>query len=1067
MVVITFWSSLQYILLGALTLASCLTGFHQFLTTVRSQFRRQRSISIVCSLTLFSIGLFTVVFFSAWGEGSTIAMDGRGVASATKDHGMEPRLVLGPTCYAKTPRKRSYVRALRRASKFGFTWHKGRLIKGPPAATDEHFNNTSLDSSCNTTPSRNHLRKRLTCFSWNSSGLATAKYDFVMQWLTNNPVDLAFVQETHWNLDSEWSHPAFFCHHSGHSGHQAGLLCLVSKRLCSMDRITSRVVIPGRLVHLRLHGDQRSTDIVHVYQHVHSHDRMSAREDFWHHLNDLLTSLPKRNFLILVGDFNTSLPHRSLMVGTGTYLYKNHRHSGTAHSDSDVFHQLLRQHSIQTLNTWSHHLGPTYINEDVHSRLDFVCCRRVHSDATAQDVQYLDNFPLCMDAGSHHVPILTSMLRQWIPRSTTPPSSTWSHSKRLQLYKQWTKQDSTAFLLQQQVNLQVNSCVPSGHPLDSLHEAMNQSPQFYINPSSSTPTHNFDLTPFQAFSFHGDALRNLSGTTSRSILQAWFHLMKLRSSRRAMNKTSKAARRAKLQLVFDQADAAERANDHFHLYQAIRKISPKQFHQRVTLRHPDGSAASPSQAADMLAQWLDQLYKADPHVMDYQFQPWPFSMDEFCQGLQSLPLMKSLAPTYAPAPYWVMSAEAVTAFLAPFFQQWFDLRQLPQAWSMGHLVFLPKPGRTGGRPQDLRPISLLEPTGKTIMGLAAKALYQEAAWFLHTVPQFAYLHGRGCNDAITRVVQHCAQVRSLLQTCQYPIHASVTGSEPAELVGGLLLSLDLSRAFDEVNRSFLFASMHEIGISPAIIQLIHLIYSQTGFTFNHRSETRQIGAMKGIRQGCKCAPIMWSLFTAFLMAQLSDHCTWEHIQRYLTAFADDFCYHQIFHSYDGFERAVRMLGHLMDCLTTHGLLINVDKTVVICRFLGRKSSLVQKKFIVRNSQGTFLRIPRAHGSFTMIKMVREYSYLGIKLSYGNYQKLTLHHRLTAGRRAQMSLHKWLHLKSGLSAYQRVKIWRQCVLTCMFHGVIHTGFGHYELTQLRSQCLQQIRRLFHSPVYVTR
>jgi len=124
-----FWSSLQCFFFGALTLASCLTGFHQFLTTVRSQFRRQRSISFVCSLTLIFIGQLTCVSFSAWGEGSTIAMDGREVASATKDHGMEPRLVLGPSCYAKTPRKRSYVRALRRASKFGFTWHKGNPLE--------------------------------------------------------------------------------------------------------------------------------------------------------------------------------------------------------------------------------------------------------------------------------------------------------------------------------------------------------------------------------------------------------------------------------------------------------------------------------------------------------------------------------------------------------------------------------------------------------------------------------------------------------------------------------------------------------------------------------------------------------------------------------------------------------------------------------------------------------------------------------------------------------------------------------------------------------------------------
>ena len=172
------------------------------------------------------------------------------------------------------------------------------------------------------------------------------------------------------------------------------------------------------------------------------------------------------------------------------------------------------------------------------------------------------------------------------------------------------------------------------------------------------------------------------------------------------------------------------------------------------MRNEDGSIASPAQAADQLADWFSKLYQAPTTPIEQVACDWPFSPEDFCQGLQQLPLMKSLAPSFAPAPLWVMGSHAVMSLLAPHFQQWFNDGTLPQAWSMGHLVFLPKPGRSGGRPQDLRPISLLEPTGKTIMGLAAKLIYQEASWFLHTAPQFAYLSGRGCNDAITRVIQH-------------------------------------------------------------------------------------------------------------------------------------------------------------------------------------------------------------------------------------------------------------------------------------------------------------------------
>ena len=188
-------------------------------------------------------------------------------------------------------------------------------------------------------------------------------------------------------------------------------MCLISTRLCKPDLITWNIINPGRLVHIRLHGSDKSIDIIHVYQHVHSSDRMDDRLTIWTQLNDLLTTLPKRYYLIMMGDFNTTLPHRSSVVGVGTFLRDRRRITGTMHSDSDIFHQLLRQHSLQALNTWSHSLGPTYRHGGVNSRIDYICCRRQHSDATAQDIQYMESFPLCQGTSSYHVPLLASLLR--------------------------------------------------------------------------------------------------------------------------------------------------------------------------------------------------------------------------------------------------------------------------------------------------------------------------------------------------------------------------------------------------------------------------------------------------------------------------------------------------------------------------------------------------------------------------------------------------------------------------------------------------------------------------------
>ena len=223
-------------------------------------------------------------------------------------------------------------------------------------------------------------------------------------------------------------------------------------------------------MHIRIHGPQKNIDILNIYQHVHSQVNLERRQHIWDRVNDLLTSLPKRNFLLMMGDFNTSLLTRSSAVGLSTFTARGKRLAGTQHSDSDSFHQLLRQHSLLALNTWSSDHGPTYLHPNAQSRIDFLCCRRQHSDWTAKQVQHLPLFPLNLDSETHHLPLMTSVLRCWI--STTKPCKGWSHRQRLQLYKHWTQQDDTALSLQHHVQQRLDHL---SYGDDPLHETPHNS----------------------------------------------------------------------------------------------------------------------------------------------------------------------------------------------------------------------------------------------------------------------------------------------------------------------------------------------------------------------------------------------------------------------------------------------------------------------------------------------------------------------------------------------------------------------------------------------------------------
>lgn len=131
------------------------------------------------------------------------------------------------------------------------------------------------------------------------------------------------------------------------------------------------------------------------------------------------------------------------------------------------------------------------------------------------------------------------------------------------------------------------------------------------------------------------------------------------------------------------------------------------------------------------------------------------------------------------------------------------------------------------------------------MGLIAKRVLEEAWWLLRTIPQFAYLPWRGCQDAISRALSHRASIRAQLDSFRFKHHLAAAGQKIPAMFGGFLLSLDMSRAFDEVNRTEFFHSLKENGILADIIHVLYHIYSNTPYDFVHRGEPRSVPKCKG------------------------------------------------------------------------------------------------------------------------------------------------------------------------------------------------------------------------------
>ena len=176
----------------------------------------------------------------------------------------------------------------------------------------------------------------------------------------------------------------------------------------------------------------------------------------------------------------------------------------------------------------------------------------------------------------------------------------------------------------------------------------------------------FDVTPFQLFQEHTQQLFALEGNSIKNCFQAWYHVIRRGHARKQMRTTAKMARRQRLQRIFDLAGRAEQAHDHFTLYQAIHELAPKKWYRRFQLRDPNGHLLNPDQAADMLQEWFQQLYNDDSAPLSSHSFQWPFSEEGMREGFQQMPLLKAVAPEYAPSPYWQCAAHNIAAYLTPY-----------------------------------------------------------------------------------------------------------------------------------------------------------------------------------------------------------------------------------------------------------------------------------------------------------------------------------------------------------------------------------------------------------------
>ena len=189
------------------------------------------------------------------------------------------------------------------------------------------------------------------------------------------------------------------------------------------------------------------------------------------------------------------------------------------------------------------------------------------------------------------------------------------------------------------------------------------------------------------------------------------------------------------------------------------------------------------------------------------------------------------------------------------------------------------------------------------------------------------------------------------------------------------------------------------------------------------------------------------------------------VKQHLITYADDLLAMWCVNHRSQVIQSIKQIGIVLDILDDLGMTVNLTKSVVLLRLSGRQSQSLKKKLLVKTKTGCCIRVPRANGH-TLIPVVMQHTYLGIKIGYHQFEDQTLKYRLQIGRTAFVRLRPWLTQRHSFPLALRIKLWVTCVRTACSHGLQATGLTPSGALKLHRHFVGDLRRIAKSPNHIT-
>lgn len=816
-----------------------------------------------------------------------------------------------------------------------------------------------------------------------------------------------------------------------------------------------------------------------IYQYVDNKTPASAlkREQVWSALNSALQRMPSRNNLICAGDFNCALEAQHPWVGATQFTWQGRKCSGLGHHDHVRLRDILKAHGLTAIDTWGPS-GATFVHSTVASRIDHFLIRLYACDGQSKQVQFLYTADFVPDNTTHHVPILCSFRSKHMAYQTCTSPPTCTYAQRSQCRLAGLQETQAWHSLRQQVVQALQADTQHLTPeasIQHIHDHVSTAFHKFFSPKKNSSSQaNLDQVhdTINDKWHHKRQLRRTAeqgSPTLKILLQAWHHRSRYQALQRAQQKATRQARRDRFNTLCHEVAQAATLHDTHSMFGIINRFSPKKPLARTRLRGPDGTIADQYMAHAMTVAFVQSMWQGPAKLPTYHATApgIPFDLEELVAAVAKLHTNKSVAQPFLPGVVWRSAPLDVARFIYQHLQYWWLQSPpiIPQNWKDSWLFFLPKPGKANTHPDQLRPISLMEPLGKIVMGLLTTKIKDCIFPELSRMPQFGFLPCRAATDAILRVAGHSRQVREMVATHRRTVKNQIAGIHKLTCCGGVSLFLDLNRAFDCADRQAIFDHLIRLGTPSNLVQLAASWHEQTQYNLLFRGQTTAVPVGKGLRQGCKLAPLLWVSFMDLFLRTLAIKTGIQWIHDCITVYADDVHVGCQFRSKGELQTHLTNIGHALDVIESMKLSLSYSKSHMLIAYAGTNTRHALKGVMQRLPNGVSIKVPRAGGRHTCLPLRNKGSYLGAVISYHNFELLTWQHRKQAGWSAFARLRAWLRSRQ-LSRANRFYLWKTCVYTVLTYGLMSTGVNIRVLMEFQGTIFQMVRTILNDHSYIT-